>query len=109
MRRRWPIILAAFIVFAPLAIAVFGFVVMSLWNRLMPQLFGLRTLTFWQAIGLLILARIFFGGFRGGPRGDYMSRRMRERWEKMTPEERHAFREGMWSRRHRPCGGGETP
>jgi len=37
------------------AIAVFGFVVMSLWNWLAPAVFGLRTITFWQGLGILIL------------------------------------------------------
>jgi len=86
-------------VIGTLAIAVFGFVVMSLWNWLMPALFGLRLITFWQAIGLLILSKIFFGGFRGRP-GSCMhwKRRMIERWEHMTPEEREKFRQGMRSR-----------
>ena len=44
-------------------IALFGYVTMSLWNWLLPDLFGLKTITFWQAIGLVILAKIFFGGF----------------------------------------------
>ena len=47
-------------------ITLFGFVVMWLWNALMPELFGLATLTYWQAVGLLILSKLFFGGFGGG-------------------------------------------
>lgn len=82
-----------------LAVAVFGFVVMSLWNWLMPALFGLRLITFWQALGLLILSKILFGGFhRGGGRDRRWRRRMRERWEQMTPEEREKFREGLRGR-----------
>jgi hypothetical protein len=53
--------------FAIVLIAVLGFVVMSLWNSLMPPLFGLRLINFWQAVGLLLLSKILFGGFRGGP------------------------------------------
>ena len=79
---------------------VFGFVVMSLWNWLMPALFGLPAVGFWQALGLLVLARVLFGGFRGGPSRHMRWRhRMRERWERMTPEERERFREGL-----RGCG-----
>ena len=79
---------------------VFGFVVMSLWNWLMPDLFGWRSIGFWQAFGLLVLARILFGGVRGGP-GRHMRwrHRMRERWAQMTPEERERLREGL-----RGCG-----
>ncbi|HEY6046076.1 MAG TPA: hypothetical protein VIU65_05690, partial [Pyrinomonadaceae bacterium] len=43
--------------------AIGGVVVMLLWNWLAPELFGLRTITFWQAFGLLALCRILFGGF----------------------------------------------
>ena len=83
------------------AVAVFGFVVSHLWNGLMPGLFGLHTITFWQAVGLIILGRLLFGGF--GPRfgGAPWRRHMAERWERMTPEEREKFREGMRGR----CGG----
>jgi hypothetical protein len=88
---------------APLAIlgmAVFvwigGELVMLLWNWLLPTLFGWRQITFWQAFGLLALCRILFGGFRLGGHGSPRSkirRRMDERWEKMTPEEREKFRQ----------------
>ena len=78
------------------AIGVFGFVVMGLWNWLAPAVFGARTITFWQALGILVLSRILFGGFHGRPgHGRHWRSRMRERWEQMTPEEREKFREGM--------------
>jgi hypothetical protein len=85
------------LMFAPLAIvavAVFGFVVMSLWNWLMPMLFNLHTITYWQAFGVLILSRILFGGLGGRP-----GHRVRQRvWERMSPEQREKFREGMRQR-----------
>lgn len=82
-----------------LAAAAFGFVVMELWNWVMPAVFGLHTIRFWQALALLVLSKILFGGFRG-PRGPrmYWQARMMERWEQMTPEEREKFREGMKTR-----------
>ena len=49
-----------------IAVAVFGLVVMSLWNWLMPALFGWRAISFGQALGLVLLSKILFGGFRGG-------------------------------------------
>lgn len=86
-------------VFGVAAVAVFGFVVMSLWNWLVPAIFGLKTIGFWQAVGLVILCRILFGGFRGEGRHPAADRRRRlrfiERWETMSPDERHAFREGL--------------
>ena len=82
--------------FGALAVTAAGFVVMSLWNILMPGLFAVPSISFWQALGLLILSKILFGGFRphsgGGPR---WRRRMMERWEGMTPEEREKFKQGM--------------
>ncbi|HTS11092.1 MAG TPA: hypothetical protein VMH00_03150 [Candidatus Limnocylindrales bacterium] len=82
---------------------VFTFLVMRLWNWLMPAIFGLHLITFWQALGILVLCRILFGGFRGrGPRRGFNGGwrgRMSQRWERMTPEERERFRERM-----RNCG-----
>jgi hypothetical protein len=79
-----------------------GFVVMGLWNWLMPALFGLKLIGYWQAVGLIILSRILFGGFRrSGGRGGYRRYRMGERWKQRTPEEREKFRQDLracWSR-----------
>jgi hypothetical protein len=83
---------------AVVAAAVFGFVVMSLWNWLAPAVFGLHTITFWQALGILILSKLLFGGFRGRPGySGHWRRRMNDRWEQMTPEEREKFGQGIFS------------
>ena len=113
MNERWMKMtrLTRLLLIAPLAIlaiviftAFGGGLVMLLWNWLAPTLFGLRMVTFWQAIGLLALCRILFGGFGLGGGGHRSSRRrmegrigerMRERWEQMTPEERERFQQGM--------------
>ena len=103
---------------ALLAMALFiwlgGELVMHLWNWLLPTLFGWRQITFWQAVGLLALCRILFGGWSGsghGPRSNMRRRidqridqRMDERWERMTPEEREKFRQSWRSR----CGFGPS-
>ena len=83
-----------------------GEVVMLLWNWLAPALFGLRQITFWQALGLLALCRILFGGvgLGGGSHRSNSRRRTAERWEQMTPEERERFRQGLHGR-----GGRTTP
>jgi len=81
------------------AIAVFSFVTMELWNWLMPALFGLRAITWVQALGLLVLCRLLFGGFRGRQGGGRRwKREMEQRWGQMTPEERERFRAGMRGR-----------
>ena len=77
-----------------------GEIVMLLWNWLLPPLFGVPYVGFWQALGLLALCRILFGGFGlhgGGPRSR-MRRRMEERCENMTPEERERLRQGVRER-----------
>ena len=98
MRRRliWiaPLAIVGMLVF----IVIGGEIVLNLWNWLLPSLFGFRQITFWQALGILLLCRILFGGFGfHGPRSNARRRireRMAERWEQMTPEEREKFRQG---------------
>jgi hypothetical protein len=51
------------VVFAALFALVFGFVVKLLWNWLMPAIFGLGVITYWQAFGIVILAKLLFGAF----------------------------------------------
>jgi hypothetical protein len=89
-----------FAVLAVLFLVIFGFVVRWLWNWLMPALFGWRLISYWQALGMLVLSKILFGGMRGGPGrpSRHWRRRMMARWEQMTPEEREKFRQGLESR-----------
>jgi len=109
MKKKW-------IFWAPLAIlglvafiALGGVIVQQLWNWLLPPLFGWRQLTFWEALGMLVLCRVLFGGWGshgGGPSpklgrrmSDRMADRMAERWDAMTPEERERMRQrlrGRW-------------
>jgi hypothetical protein len=86
---------------ALLAVAALGAAVMVLWNALLPHLFGLPVIGFWQALGLLVLSKLLLGGLRGG-RGAraHWRTRMAERWAQMSDEERTAWREGL-----RHCGG----
>src|SRR5205807_5902256 len=107
MRKKWiwiaPLAILGMILFTYMG----GELVMHLWNWLLPPLFGWRLITFWQALGLLLLCRILFGGWggSGGGKGrlrhrvrermaERMGERMGERGEKMTPEERGKCREG---------------
>jgi hypothetical protein len=113
-KKKWIFLAPLAILAIPLFIWIGGELVMHLWNWLAPILFGWRQITFWQAVGLLALCRILFGGWGGhhGPRsnmrgrmGERMRQRMDERWEKMTPEEREKFRQSWRSR----CGGFGEP
>jgi len=100
MRRKWIFIAPAAILGILLFIAIGGELVLHLWNWLLPPLFGWRLITFWQAVGLLALCRILFGGVsgRGFHRSNWRRRRMAERCEHMTPEERERVRQAMRAR-----------
>ncbi len=55
-----------FMLAAVIFILLFAYVFMRLWNWLMPDIFDLGAITYWQAFGLLVLAKLVFGGFGGG-------------------------------------------
>lgn len=99
MRRRFfflvPLLLLGFLGF----IALGAFLVQQLWNWLLPALFGWPALTFWQALGLLALCRILFGGvsMRGG-RGPRRRWRGGGRWRRFSDEERQRIRRSLHER-----------
>jgi hypothetical protein len=89
----WPLAALAFA-------ALFGFAVMALWNWLLPAVAGLPEITFLQALGLLALSRILFGGLGGMGRAMGVARRggdrehinpFRDEWRKMSAEDRKEF------------------
>jgi hypothetical protein len=99
MKKKWIWIAPLAIVALPLFIALGGEVVQKLWNWLLPPLFGWRQITFWQALGILALCRILFGGWGGhGSNGSNWRRRTAERREAITPEERERLRQAMRER-----------
>jgi hypothetical protein len=91
--RRWVLKLGGGLVLAVALLAALTYVVMSLWNALVPVLFHGPALGYWQAAGLLLLSRILFGRWRGG--GGWRHRHFQERWQRMTPEERAQLQERM--------------
>lgn len=104
-------IILGIIGFGVLALGL-GWVTMLLWNWLMPAIFGLKMITYWQAFGLLVLCKLLFGNFaKGGSRhcgpgwkhhhrhGGYWRKRWESKMENMSPEEREKFMAGM-----RKCG-----
>jgi hypothetical protein len=104
MKSRWivrgvEIVLLGIIIFFGVVVGL-GEAVLQLWNWLMPSLFGLHQITFWQAVGVMALSWILFGkAFLGGrPYGRHWRGRMRDRWERMSPEEREQFRQAMRQR-----------
>lgn len=75
------------------AFAGFGAITTLLWNTLLPVIFNLPQINFWQALGLLILSRILFGGFGHGFRGhsNFSRNRFHKKWMEMSAEERKAY------------------
>ncbi len=105
MKHWWPLRALKFVVFAITMILIFSYAFMLLWNALIPDLFRGPLLTYWQALGLLVLSHFLFRGWSpwhhgGGWRHRRWKHRLDERMASMTPEEREKFRQ-EWRRR---CG-----
>ncbi len=85
-------------------LALFGYIVMLLWNALVPELFKGPYIMYLQAVGLLLLTRILLYTGGGGccSRRGWRKARWRKRWErkleKMTPEQREKFKTAFRSR-----------
>ena len=89
-RRFKPLKVLFFIAVFMAFVTAAAWIVMLLWNAILPDVVGVKPLNFWQATGLLILAKILFGGFGGRKRpwnhsGKY---HWRNKWMGMTREER---------------------
>ncbi len=93
-----------FVLFGPLLLLGMGAVVMLLWNAILPRLLTLNRIAYWQAVGLLLLCRILFGGFGfrgrggGGFSGPQGGMYWRNKWHSMTDEERANFK-NEWRKR----------
>jgi hypothetical protein len=94
-----------FVLFFPLMWLLLSAIVMWLWNTILPTLLNTNKLTYWQSVGLLLLCRILFGGFkfgRPGGKADFGNRfgNMREKWMNMSDEDRIKFKTEMRNRCH---------
>ena len=92
------------LVFVPLLILGVGYITMYLWNWLVPELFNGPVITFCQALGLLILSKIFFSGFKGRGRccchhshGSWKEK-MKEKWENLSDDERKNLKNRFFSK-----------
>jgi hypothetical protein len=105
MKHWWPLRVAKFLAIAAVALLVLGVVVMFLWNALIPDIFKGPVITFWQAVGLLLLSHVLLRGwgrwhYSNGWRHRRWKQRLDEKLAAMTPEEREKYKE-EWRRR---CG-----
>lgn len=103
MKKWWLMKAVKVVLFAVSAGIIFGCVIMGLWNALIPEIFSnAHSITFWQGIGLLVLARLLFGGFGhrwGGHRwkSGQWKYRMEQKMANMTEEEKEAFKSKLKS------------
>jgi hypothetical protein len=99
--------IAKMVVFGLVAIALVGWITMSLWNWLIPDLFHGPVLTFWQALGLLVLSKILFWSFakKHHNHSSHWKPYWKEKWTAMSPEDRERFKQKM---KEKWCYRGET-
>lgn len=99
-----PVKILGIILLVIIFLAIFSTVVMLLWNNILATVVHVGLINFWQALGILVLSKILFGGFRGGSHWGRQQRwkhNLHDRWKNMTPEEREKFKQQLKSR----CGG----
>jgi len=96
-RRKFFFIIPIAILFALTAI------VMWLWNAILPDVLGVQALSYWQAMGILVLSKILFGGFGGfrKHRNHEHKRHFFNRMKNMTPEEREEFKHQWQQKFHK--------
>ncbi|MFZ7116012.1 MAG: hypothetical protein ACO1G9_11575 [Bacteroidota bacterium] len=102
MKNTWKIKMA---LFAIIAVAAMAAVVMWLWNWLIPVLFHGPEIDYLQSLGLMLLSRILFRGFIGGPKGmchggNHGGEQWKSKWSNLTPDEKEKMRD-LWKKR---CG-----
>lgn len=107
MKKHWKRKIWFFLLAFPLFFFLMGYVVMLLWNYTLAEITPVQRINFWQAMALLLLCRILFGGFRfGGPKNrggipPQQVQQWREKWTHMSDEERERFK-SAWKKRCSP-------
>lgn len=92
--------LLIFLFFAASALLLLGGAVMFLWNNILPALLHVSIISYWQAVGLLVLCKILFTSFRPGGRRHFFGPpgALKEKLMNMSEEEKAVFRE-QWQKR----------
>lgn len=84
---------------------IFGltWLVMELWNHLLPEIIHVERVSFWQAMGILVLSKILFGGMKFGGNNYQGRNRFKEKFGNMSEEDKEAFKQKMKERWGRNC------
>lgn len=95
------IVMAVFvgIVFAFLFALVFGLLLKVLWNALMPAIFGLTTITYWQAVGLVLMSKLLFCSFghhHSRHNSDHFHKKTDQKWHKLIGVDNDETDEELW-------------
>lgn len=97
--KKWMILKGIkFAALAILGVILISYVVMLLWNNLIPELFNGPHVTWLQALGLLVLGKILFGGFHkrcSCSNKEHWKEKLDDKLSTLTPEERERFRSQM--------------
>ena len=109
MNSYWVKKIVGYVVFGFAAVLFVTYLFMLLWNMLIPDLFNGPVLNFYQALGLMVLAKIFFGFGGYGKQHEWKSQQnsvdlnKREEWKRkieskmadMTEEDKLKFKNSM--------------
>jgi hypothetical protein len=94
-KKFWVKKIIGFIILAIAGTALLSYVVMRLWNGVLVDALHASEVSYWQALGILVLSKILFGGFKGhcgSPYKHHWKNEMKEKWQGMTPEERERIK-----------------
>ena len=92
-KRHWLLL-----IFCPIVIFLLvTWFVELLWNLILPDVLGVKPILYWQAMGILVLSKMLFGGF-GGRWGKGMKRHLDRKTQGMTAEEKEKFKE-LWKQK----------
>lgn len=94
-RKFHPLMALGFLALICLFLCLAGGIVMLLWNHVLAEVLEIKRVSFWQAIGILVLCRILFGGFRGKPwsgRHKTKSMQWKAKWMNMDEQQRSDFK-----------------
>ncbi len=92
--QKWKRKTPAIILFVIAGMALLIWAVMLLWNAILPEVLGVNSITYWQALGIFVLSKILFGGFKGGGRKHKkFSSKWRHKFMDMNDEEKETLKE----------------